>query len=180
MKTNFKPTPKTQVAELAATDRHHLNAAEGWLDLDLVDEAVEELRQVSVQARFHPRVLRLHWRIASRNQHWGFAHAIAQGLVATCPDHPDGWLYRSQALHAMKRTAEAWQQLLPAALRFPKNALICYHLARYASVLHKFEDARRWLERATSLEEGNKLKWDAISEPDFDPLWKHLAYGQPA
>src|SRR2546422_6178328 len=55
-----------------------------------------------------------------RSKRWEAAQTIGEYLVENCPEEPIGWLQRSYALHAMGRTVEAFQQLLPAAPKFPK------------------------------------------------------------
>lgn len=161
---------------LQPPDTHYLNAAEGWLALGCVPDAHEELKQISLEGRFHPSVLRVRWEVYARSGHWEFAHTIAQGLIAFLPDDPIGFINRSLALHALKRTPEAWNQLLPAALRFSKNATIALHLARYACQLGRLEEAKAWIKKAVSLEDAGDLMSRALKEPDLAPLWPY--YGK--
>lgn len=176
MKTESIAAPSQPAVELEPSDVHHLNAAEGWLELGDIAEALGEVKQVSLQGRFHPRALLVRWEIFARKQHWEFAHTIAEGLVALTPEDPRGWLHRSAALHALKRTPEAWQSLLPAAARFPRNPTVAYKLACYACQLGHFEEAKGWLDKATSMKSGNKLKWLAVIDPSLHPLWEHFGH----
>ena len=154
-------------------DIHHLKAAEGWLELGNHLEAYEELKKVDVQQRFHPLVLLVRWEIYARGKHWEFAHTIAQGLVALVPDEPRAWINRSFALHQMKRTREAWYDLLPAAEKFPEHPAVAYDLACYACQLGRFDEARKWLDKAIKLGDANKVKVMAMEDPDLQPLREH-------
>jgi predicted Zn-dependent protease len=173
------PESSVQSKVLEPSDALHLRAAEGWLELGDDSEAQAELKQISLAARFHPLVLLARWEIFARKQHWEFAHTVAQGLVRLVPDEPKGWINRSAALHAMKRTPEAWQSLLPAAEKFPQNPLIAYNLARYACQLGRFQEANRWLQRAVQMRGGKRLKWIALKDPDLEPLWGGLGSSKP-
>jgi tetratricopeptide (TPR) repeat protein len=161
---------------LQPPDTHHLNAAEGWLGLGSVNEAHEELKQISLQARFHPNVLRVRWEVYAKCGHWEFAYTIAQGLIAYMPDDPAGYLNRSTALHELRRTPEAWNNLLPAALKFPKNSTIALHLARYACQLGHLDEAKAWIKKAVTLDDAGEVMSRALKEPDLGPLWPY--YGK--
>lgn len=164
---------------LEASDQHHVNAAEGWLALGDLAEAHEELKQLSLPSRFHPRVLLVRWEICAQQQLWEGARVIAHGMVVLAPTEPSGWINRSVALHALKRTPEAWQSLLPAVDRFPNNPLVAYNLACYAAQLGKFDEANQWLDKAVSLDQDKRLKFMATKDPDLQPLWEHLAADKP-
>ena len=112
VKKSIEETAVAKRPVLEPPDSHHLSAAEGWLLLGNHREANDELKQITLQARFHPDVLLVRWEIYARDQHWEFAHTIAHGMVALTPDEPVGWINRSFALHQMKRTQEAWAHLL--------------------------------------------------------------------
>jgi tetratricopeptide (TPR) repeat protein len=163
-------------APLQPPDTHHLNAAEGWLGLGSVRDAHEEIKQISMEARFHPDVLKVRWELYARTNHWEFAHTIAQGLVAFLPDDPMGYINRSLALHELKRTPEAWHNLLPAALKFPQNTIIALHLARYACQLGNLDEAKSWIKKAISVDDAGELMSRALKDPELAPLWPY--YGK--
>jgi len=152
-------------------DSHHLKAAEGWLQLGDPVESNEELKKIGLQNRFHPQVLIARWQIYAKEQHWEFAHTIAQGIIALLPNEAIGWINRSYALHQLKRTREAWETLLPAAAKFPKNLTIAYNLACYACQLGHMEAASRWLKTAMQLADPNQIQLVALDDPDLEPLW---------
>jgi tetratricopeptide (TPR) repeat protein len=163
-------------APIEPPDTHYLNAAQGWLELGATAEAHGELLKISLQARFHPEVLKVRWDVYARTGHWEFAHTIAQGLIAFLPDDPIGYLNRSMALHELKRTPEAWNNLLPAALKFPRNPIIALHLARYACQLGKLEEAKAWMKKAVTVDDAGDLMRSALKDPELAPLWPY--YGK--
>ena len=171
--------PPKKIAALEPLDNHHLNAAEGWLALGDLSEAHDELKKMSLECRFHPRVLLVRWEICAQQQLWEGARVIAQGMVTLVPDDPSGWINRSVALHALKRTPEAWQSLLPAADKFTDNPLVPYNLACYAAQLGRFEESNQWLEKAMALDSDKRLKFIAVKDPDLQPLWQHFAASKP-
>lgn len=160
-----------KIKEIEAPDIHHLRAAEGWLELGDPCEAVEELKKISLESRFHPLVLLTHWEIHCLAQQWGFAHVIAHSLVLLFPEEPVGWINSSYALHQMSRTREAWAMLVPAAEVFPNNSVIAYNLACYACQLGEVVVALQWLSKAVKLGDAAKIKSAAMKDPDLKPLW---------
>jgi hypothetical protein len=79
------------------------------------------------------------------------------------------------ALHELKRTPEAWNALLPAALKFPGNSTIAFHLARYACQLGRLDEAKTWIKKAATLDEAGELMSAALKDPDLTPLWPHYS-----
>jgi len=68
------------------------------------------------------------------------------------------------------RTLEAWNKLLPAVERFPKEATIPYNLACYACQLGNLEHARVWLEKAAQIRGRRTIKALAADDADLKPL----------
>ncbi len=101
---------------------------------------------------------------------------IAEAIIKVAPERPFGWIHRSFALHEVKRTQEAWDKLLPAALKFPKVWIFSYNLACYACQLGNLEDARQWLVKAFEIGGTSKIKLQALDDPDLEPLWQEIGY----
>jgi tetratricopeptide (TPR) repeat protein len=160
---------------LTYPDLHHAHAAEGWLDLNVPAEARLELEQISAQARAHPEVLDLRWRLASHIPDWNAAVSVADQIIAAAPGIVTGWIHRSFALHELRRTAEALDNLIDAEARFPTDSLIPYNLACYACQLGDLPQARRWLKRALELKGIEKLRTLALDDPDLAPLRSEIA-----
>lgn len=125
-------------------------------------------------AAFHPHILLVHWEIHVRNRQWEAACSTAQALLAALPKEPIGWIYRSFALHQLNRVREAWEGLLPAARRFPKDWRIAYNLASYASLMGDRAGAWNWLDQAVALGDGDAIKSQALDDPSFRLLWQGI------
>lgn len=158
------------VADIEPPDTHHVNAALGWLELENPREAAEELKKLSAEADAHPKVMEVWWMIHARQRNWEAALTAARGLIAAAPDNPAGWIDQSFSLHELRRTQEAWDELLPAATRFPKVAVIPYNLACYACQLGHPREAMKWLKIAIKLDGAENVKERASVDPDLAPL----------
>ncbi len=88
-----------------------------------------------------------------------------------------GWIHRAYSL----RRAEggelkiAYDSLLPAADKFPSEALIPYNLACYICQMGNQNEAHAWLERAFKRSDSKALKLMALDEPDLEQLWTEIS-----
>src|SRR5260370_41444926 len=114
-------------------DELHLKAAQGWIEPGSYLEANEQLEKIRPHLRAHPDVLELRWHIFAKAQRWDACVDLAGAIIKLDPNRPDAWIHRSFALHEMKRTQEAFDQLLPVADRFPEVWTIPYNLACYCA-----------------------------------------------
>jgi tetratricopeptide (TPR) repeat protein len=160
-----------------APDNHYLSAAQGWLELGNPLEAEKELDQITPQLRTHPDVLEVRWHISAYKKEWAACLNIARAILKLGPNRPDAWIHRSFALHELKRTQEAFDQLLAAAEKFPKVWTIPYNLACYCAQIGKLEECRAWLNKAMAIDE-ETVKRAAAEDPDLKPLWNSL-HGSP-
>jgi tetratricopeptide (TPR) repeat protein len=167
-------SPAQKIVPMPAPDCHYLNAAQGWIELNDSAAAEKELQKINPDARQHPLFLLVRWELYANGKQWQAAHTIAEYLVENFPEEPIGWLQRSYALHALGRTVEAFQQLLPAAPKFTKIATVTYHLACYACTLGYIEEAWHWLDKAIAAGDGDTIKSMALEDPILRPLWQHL------
>ena len=155
------------------SDQRHLEAAEGWLELGLHLEANAELEKITPQLQDHPDVLELRWHVYAKEMKWEASVDVANAIIERAPDRSDGWIHRSFALHEMKRTQEAYDELLPAVANFPNVWTVPYNLACYTSMLHQFDEALKWLKRAMAVDQ-KTVQLAAIEDEDFKPLWDSL------
>ena len=89
------------------------------------------------------------------------------------PNRPDAWVHRSFALHELRRTQEAFDQLLPVADRFPKVWTIPYNLACYCAQLGRLEECKKWFKKAMAID-AHTVQQAAIDDPDLRPLWDSM------
>jgi predicted Zn-dependent protease len=158
------------MAESEQSDGHHLRAAEGWLELGLPAEASGELQQVSPAGQQQPVGLMLRWRVHAEFKQWNEAARVGDELVQQEPANPFGWVHRSYALHELKRTQEAWDQLRPVLEKFETEELIAYNLACYACQLGRLEEAKDLLNTAAKRGEAKEIWARAAIDDDLAPI----------
>lgn len=151
-------------------DSRHLLAAQGWLELGNHIEADAELQQITPELRAHP----MRWEIYAAGKKWEAALDVAAALIQLDPGEPLGWVHRSCALHELKRTAEARDNLIRIVDKFPSIAIMPYNLACYECQLGELEQAKQWLGKAFQIGNARKMKLAALDDPDLKPLWKEI------
>ena len=158
--------------EIDYPERHRLTAALGWMELGRPEEAEQELFPLRERPDPHPDVLELHWAILAAQQRWDEAVQTAELLIQRAPDRPSGWLHRAYALRRASRGGlqQAWEALLPAAERFPREVLVAYNLSCYACQMERLDEARRWLRQAFELGDPQTVKRTALQDPDLAKL----------
>jgi predicted Zn-dependent protease len=163
--------------KLEPPDTHHLSAAIGWLELGLPAEARAELAQVAAAVREHPDVLEARWLVAAEEKQWEEGLQVAQALLQRAPKRPSGWLHQAYALRRIPAggVAKAWEALLPASERFPKEPIIPYNLSCYACQMQQLDTARSWLQRAAAIGGKARIKGMALQDQDLQPLWAEIS-----
>ncbi len=163
---------------LEPPDSHHLQSAQGWLELGNATEANAELEKIAAENRAHPDVLQIRWQIYAKAQKWDACLDLATALTKTVPERRFGWIHQALSLHKLNRTAEAREVLLSVLTKFEANATIPYYLARFCCKLGQVEEAQSWLEKAfkavARTQELDRLKLRALDEPDLEPLWRRI------
>jgi predicted Zn-dependent protease len=162
--------------KLEPPDTHCFLAAVGWLELGNPAEARAELAQVSAAQQEHPDVLELRWSISAEEKRWDEALQVAQALVRRAPKRSSGWLHQAYALRRVPNGSiqKAWEALLPAFDKFPKEPTIPFNLSCYACQLRQLDVARGWLNRAVALGGKEKIKQMALKDTDLEPLWAEI------
>jgi tetratricopeptide (TPR) repeat protein len=163
--------------KLEAPDLHHLCAAQGWLELGNPAEAGEEIARITPSLLEHPDVLEMRWAVCAAGQRWEPALELAELLVEAAPERSSGWVHRAYSVRRTKGGGlqKAWNTLRPVFERFPKEPVIPYNLACYASQLGRLDDAWEWLHKAME-REGNveTIKSRALADSDLRPLWDRI------
>jgi tetratricopeptide (TPR) repeat protein len=162
------------MGKLEPPDRMYLEAAQGWLELGNYAEANEELERIAPPLRAHADVLEVRWHIYAQAKKWDACLDITGALIKLDPDRAEGWIHRSFALHELKRTQEAFDQLLPVVDRFPKVWTIPYNLACYCAQLGRLDQCEEWFRKAMAIDE-RTVKRQAIDDPDLKPLWDSMS-----
>jgi predicted Zn-dependent protease len=150
----------------------HPEAAQARFELGNCIEATEELEQIAPEMRGHPSVLEVPFHIFVAANKWEYAAEIAKAISEFAPDNSFGFIHQAYSLHELKRTREAWNVLLPAVDKFPKECIIRYNLACYACQLGNLKAARHWLKMASDLGGTKQIKLMVPKDTDLEPLWK--------
>ena len=162
--------------KLEPPDTHYFLAAIGWMELGNVVEARAELAQVSVAQQEHPDVLEVRWSIAAKQEHWEEALEAARALLHCAPKRSSGWLHQAYALRRVPdgSVQKAWEALLPAFNKFPKEPMIPFNLSCYACQMGQIDVARDWLKRAAAIGGKEKVIGIALNDSDLQPLWDEI------
>ena len=164
------------MSTLEPPDIFFLSAAVGWMELGNAAEAAAELEKISAENQAQPDVLEVRWLLLAQARRWDDALQVTQALVQAAPHRSSSWLHHA---YAMRRAAsgglrQAWDALLPAHEKFPKEATIAFNLACYACQLQQLEEARSWFHRALTLGGKYKIKAIALGDSDLQPLWAEI------
>lgn len=159
---------------LTHAEQFQLEAAEGWLMLGNPIEAHEELEKIVGDGTYHPAVLSMRWQVYAAARWWEAAYVVSKALCEIAPHSPEAWICQANTLRNYKGVIDAWSMLLGVVNRFPKDAIIRYNLACYASQMDLLEESCGWLVQAFELEESVQLKLAAIYDPDLQPLWDKI------
>ena len=157
-------------------DTHCLSAAIGWLELGNPAEAKAELDRVSSAYQRHPDVLEVRWLLCAEQCDWPAALAAARAILEVAPDRSSGWLHQAYALRRVSDggVEKAWDVLLPAFEKFPKEPVIAYNLACYGCQMNRLTEARAWLQRALKIGGKKRIKEMAMRDSDLELLWEEI------
>jgi tetratricopeptide (TPR) repeat protein len=163
---------------LTFEDARHAQASEGWLVLGDLQEAKDELDQVSPKGQQHPFVMEVRWRLNSAARNWEACLEISEALVKMNPGESQHWILLA---YAKRRSSAggleaAHEVLINSQKTFPDEPLIAFNLACYNAQLGKLDTARDWLNSALSLGKAinsgfeKELKAMSLEDPDLEPL----------
>lgn len=158
-------------------DNFLFDAAQGWSDLGNPREALNELRSMTPAGRDHPEVLVLLWLLHAELLEWRESLAVAERLIELAPQDSFGWVHRAYSLRRVPGCGleKAWHALRPAADLFPKEKIIPYNLACYATQMGRLDEAWGWLQRAMDIAgDVRSIKAMGLVDEDLKPLWDRI------
>lgn len=148
--------------------KHSLLAAQGYLELEMTEEALRELDGLAESEQNLDDVLSMRLFIMMRLQRWKEAVAASESLRKFCPDETDGYIHGAFCLHEMGRTAEARELLLESPNALQEDPAYHYNLGCYEAVLGNVQDAARHLK--TSFRMDKNFRELAKDDPDLEPV----------
>ena len=125
-----------------------LNAAIGYLNLGMAQEAWGELEEIEAEDRARPEVLKVRVEVCRSLQQWEMMAEISNQLRKIESDEVLHPLNMAYAVRRFKGEAEAADILSLALRRYYDDALVRYNLACYWCVMGRVEEAREMVETA--------------------------------
>ena len=130
-----------------------LQAATGWLELGIADEALHELEKLPMETRHQREALELQLAAQMVNQTWNSAADTARLLCLKAADEPEFFLRAAFCLHETGDTLAACNWLLRGPKTLFVMAIFHYNLACYLWTLGEANRARSHLQQAITMDE---------------------------
>jgi tetratricopeptide (TPR) repeat protein len=150
-----------------------LLAAQGYLELGMVEEALAELSGVKSLEAGDPDLVELRLHIMMHGERWSEALVVAEELLRLNPSALPAYIHGAFALHELGRTAEARDLLLRGPEILRKDPTYHYNIGCYEAVLGNSESAKQSLERSFALDE--TYRDFAKKDPDLKAIRHELA-----
>ena len=145
-----------------------LRAAQGYLELEMPSEALEEMNSLPPEYLVRPDVLRLRVCIALQASEWNCGLELSRQLCNIDPRGTIGFIHAAYCLHELGRTAEAKQTLLDGPQTLLLEATYYYNMGCYHARLGEIEDAQVYVERAFEMDPA--FRENAQHDPDLENL----------
>jgi tetratricopeptide (TPR) repeat protein len=157
---------------LEQPDRHHCQAAAGYVELSMFLEANTELDKIDPFNRAAPEVLALRIAIYRGLEKWELMQEIAKRLADFQPNDIQWTLSLAYATRRANSIQAAKELLLNAEPKFPNEPVIKYNLACYFCQTGDIKTAKSYLKKAFKID----LNWRtaALEDEDLKPLWESL------
>ena len=136
-----------------------LLAAQGYLELGMVEEALAELVDVPTSAISDPDtapdpyIIELRLHILMKGERWSDALSSAKELLLLDSAALPAYIHGAFALHELGRTTEARDLLLRGPEVLGMDPTYHYNIGYYEAVLGNIESAKRSLEKCFALDE---------------------------
>jgi len=142
--------------------------AEGYFELGMFDDALDQLTQLDTEFQNQFAVLQMKVDILLRKQDWKEALRLSLQICSIYPDQPYGYVHAAFCLHELGRTAEAKQALLDGPASLLDEAVYYYNLACYDTVLGNLEQAKVYLHASFRLDKS--FRELAKNDPDLKQI----------
>lgn len=150
----------------------HIATANGFLELDMLDEAANALEEIEPQLKTRAEVLDVRAEIYCRLSKWEEMATVGKYLAEHYPEDSSHHLTYAFAVRFADSMEAACEILNAVADRFPDDAHFQYTLGGYESLLGLFERAFHHIRRAIELDRSMAKR--ALDDPDIEPLWDAL------
>ncbi|MGH8045690.1 MAG: hypothetical protein ACREKL_00460 [Chthoniobacterales bacterium] len=142
-----------------------LLAAQGYIELDMAEEALRELNSLPIEEQGRREVMQVRLFIFMRGRRWRDAMGICDKLRAADPQQTTGYIHGAFCLHEMGKTREAKDLLLSGPAALLREATYYYNMGCYDAVLGNLADAQHALEISFKMDD--KFREIAKYDPDL-------------
>jgi hypothetical protein len=146
-----------------------LNAADGYLYFNLLDEALAELSDVPTSEQEESAVMLARIRLLLHKREWRSAEVLSAQGSGLHPEEGEFTVQRAFALHQMDKSEKAEQVLQSAPDWIRRTGILHYNLACYEARLGDISAARQCIDTAIQINAG--IKKSARMDPDLKSLW---------
>ncbi|MFC5051398.1 tetratricopeptide repeat protein [Rubritalea spongiae] len=146
-------------------EERSLSAAEGYLQLEMPDEAMRELEGLSNQVRQSQHAAELELAAEMMQKRWDRGVELARALCRLRPNKKSYYLHAAFCLHETGDTLAAKSFLMSGPHSLMKDALFHYNMGCYSAVLGDPEEALSYLRKAFALDPA--LRKTAENDPDL-------------
>ena len=146
-----------------------LQAAEGYVYLELFREALAELDELDGHEQEDREVMIARIRILLHLQRWTKAARLSSRGEALFSDEDEFTVQRAFALHQLDKAEEAARVLLQAPEWIRRTGILHYNLACYEARWGNLQAARQCVKTAIKL--NSAIKKNARHDPDLAELW---------
>jgi predicted Zn-dependent protease len=129
-----------------------LSAAEGYLQLEMPDEAMREIESLPRNVRDGQHAAELELAAEMMRKHWNRGVDLARLLCRLQPSKKAYYLHAAFCLHETGDTLAAKSFLMSGPKSLMKDALFHYNMGCYSAVLGDVEEAQRHLRQAFELD----------------------------
>jgi tetratricopeptide (TPR) repeat protein len=165
--------PRKQPGETAMIDQHThkvLLAAEGYLELGLLGDALREVQSLSEQEQMSVEGLSALLEIYRAAEDWSLMEAVAASLWRTDKQKVEHWLDLAFAKRHASSVESARELLAEAAKRFPSEAMVHFQLACCECQLGNLASAKEHLGESKRLCATCRVL-ALTDEGDLNPFW---------
>lgn len=147
-------------------------AAQGYLELGLIEEARRELKPLTDLLARRADVIELHLLCLMAEQRWQEALTFAENLIRAEPHEPGGYIHAAYCLHELGSTSIALELLIKGPKSLRTKSVFYYNVGCYNARLGQINDALKFLQR--SFEMDGSLRHAARKDPDLAHLHSQL------
>ena len=146
----------------------HLLAAQGYFELQMFEDALEELEAATRHAPDDLPVTLLRLEIEMARRQWQDALSLAENLCRLDPHEPHFTIHRAYILRELERVEEARSVLLSGPSRLRELGTYHYNLGCYEALLGNREKALELVRLGMDLDP--TLRAFAQTDPDLESI----------